>query len=380
MKYIYLSSLIIALSACLFIGCDNADYKAQGNSLYIADAAKTAKSATITMDGGADISVTVRLAQKLTEDVEVEIGFDPGILAGYNADNGTEYEVLPAEQLPQGATVTIPADEISATFLLHIDDFATNGITYAVPLTLGNVLKGNVTKSAAQSKFIYVLSKPLNVSVPVMKPVGSDKAETDPDTDWGIAVETYTLEAWVRMSYLSRNNQAIFNVRANNELYIRFGDANSPYNYLQVKAHGDGGTDTDRDWNIDEWYHVAIVYNGSELVIYRNGIRIAGKQVPVPKGGMIINGLQMVSSGSSWFRAECAMSQVRLWNYARSEAEIQNNMFFEVNPKNPNLIGLWPLDEGDGNTFKDATGQGRDMTAGQGLIRRWEHNVRFDKK
>lgn len=380
MKYIYLSSLIIALSACLFVGCDNADYKAQGNSLYIADAAGTAKASTITMDGGADINVTVRLAQKLAEDVEVEIGYDPEILTGYNANNGTEYEALSAEQLPQGVTAVIPAGEISATFQLHIDDFATNGITYAVPLVLGNVLKGNISKSAAQSRFIYVLSKPLNVSVPVMKPNGSEKAQTDPDTDWGVSVETYTLEAWVRMSAFSINNQAIFNVRANNELYIRFGDANRPYNYLQVKAHGDGGTDTDRDWNTDQWYHVAIVYNGNELVIYRDGARIAGKQVPAPKGGMIINGLQMVSSSSQYFRANCAMSQVRLWNYARSEAEIQNNMFFEVNPKNSNLIGLWPLDEGEGNTFKDATGQGRDMTAGATLIRDWEHNARFDKK
>lgn len=380
MKYIYLSSLIIALSACLFVGCDNADYKAQGNSLYIADAAGTAKASTITMDGGADINVTVRLAQKLAEDVEVEIGYDPEILTGYNANNGTEYEALSAEQLPQGITAVIPAGEISATFQLHIDDFATNGITYAVPLVLGNVLKGNISKSAAQSRFIYVLSKPLNVSVPVMKPNGSENAQTDPDTEWGVSVETYTLEAWVRMSVFSINNQAIFNVRANNELYVRFGDANRPYNYLQVKAHGDGGTETARDWNANQWYHVAIVYNGNELVIYRDGVRIAGKQVPAPKGGMIINGLQMVSSSSQYFRAECAMSQVRLWNYARSEAEIQNNMFFEVNPKNPNLIGLWPLDEGEGKTFKDATGQNRHMTAGATLIRRWEHDVRFDKK
>lgn len=380
MKYIYLSSLIIALSIFLFAGCDNADYKAQGNSLYIADAAGTAKAATITMDGGADINVTVRLAQKLAEDVEVEIGFTPEIIAGYNANNGTEYEALPAEQLPQGATVTIPAGEISATFQLHIDDFATNGITYAVPLTLGNVLKGNVTKSAAQGRFIYVLSKPLNVSVPVMKPRGSENVQTDPDTDWGISVETYTIETWVRMSKLNKNNQAIFNVRANNEVYVRFGDANSPYNYLQVKAHGDGGTETARDWNTNQWYHLAIVYNGSELIIYRDGVRVAGKQVPAPKGGMVINGLQMISSSSTYFPAECAMSQVRFWSYARSEAEIQNNMFFEVNPKNPNLIGLWPLDEGEGNTFRDATGQNRDMTAGDGLIRRWEHNVRFDKK
>lgn len=380
MKYIYLSSLMIALSAFLLTGCENADYKTQDNSLYISDAAGTAKAVTITMDGGADISIAIRLANKLAEDVEVEIGFAPEILESYNADNGTEYEALPMDKLPKGVTVTIPAGEIGTVYQLHIDDFATNGITYAIPLALGNVLKGNVTKSVVQSKFIYVLSKPLNVSVPVMKPYSKELAQTDPDTDWGVSVETYTLEAWVRMSRLNRNNQAIFNVRANNEVYVRFGDANSPYNYLQVKAHGDGGTETARDWNTNQWYHVAIVYDGNELIIYRDGVRVAGKQVPVPKGGMIINGLQIVSSSATYFPAECGMSQIRFWNYARSATEIQNNMFFEANPKNPNLIALWPLDEGEGNIFRDATGKGRDMTADNGLIRRWEHNVRFDKK
>ena len=41
MKYIYLSSLMIALSAFFLIGCENAEYKAQSNSLYITDAAGT---------------------------------------------------------------------------------------------------------------------------------------------------------------------------------------------------------------------------------------------------------------------------------------------------------------------------------------------------
>ena len=381
MKYIYLSTLMFALSALLFTGCDNADYKANGNSLYLSDAAGTSKSSTVTLtENGVDINVVIRLANKMAEDVEVEVGYAPELVAAFNESNGTEYEAIPADKLPQGMTATIPAGEISTIFQLHINNFATNGITYVVPFSLGNVVKGGVEKSAAMSHFFYILSKPLNVSVPVMKPYGQERVESDPDKKWGAAVDTYTLEAWVRMSNFNRNNQAIFNVQANNELYVRFGDANRPYNYLQVKAHGDGGTDTDRDWNPNQWYHVAIVYNGSELVIYRDGKRIAGKQVPAPKGGMVIDGLQMVSSSSSYFPAECAMSQVRLWNYARSEAEIQNNMYYEVNPKNPSLIGLWPLDEGKGNTFRDATGQGRDMTAQQSIIRRWEPNVTFGKK
>lgn len=75
MKYIYLSSLMIALSAFFLIGCENAEYKAQSNSLYITDAAGTNNATTVTMDDGADINVVVRLAQKVMEDVEVEIQF-----------------------------------------------------------------------------------------------------------------------------------------------------------------------------------------------------------------------------------------------------------------------------------------------------------------
>ena len=71
MKYIYLSSLMIALSAFFLIGCENAEYKAQSNSLYITDAAGTNNATTVTMDDGADINVVVRLAQKVMEDVEV---------------------------------------------------------------------------------------------------------------------------------------------------------------------------------------------------------------------------------------------------------------------------------------------------------------------
>lgn len=100
MKYIYLSSLMIAFSTVFFMGCENAEYKAQTNSLYITDAADIATAATITMDDGADINVVVRLAQKVTEDVEVEIQFVPELLTEYNTISGTEYEVLPANMLP----------------------------------------------------------------------------------------------------------------------------------------------------------------------------------------------------------------------------------------------------------------------------------------
>ena len=375
MKYIYLSSLMIALSAFFLIGCENAEYKAQSNSLYITDAAGTNNATTVTMDDGADINVVVRLAQKVMEDVEVEIQFSPELLAEYNATSGTEYEVLPADMLPKNATVIIPAGEISANYRLHVDDFVTNGITYAIPLTLGNVIKGNIVKS--QSKFIYVLAKPLNVSVPVLRG-NAGNVTTLPETDWGITVDAWTLEAWVRMDGYSINNQAIFTSGSNDhEVYIRFGDANRPYNYLQIKSLG-GQKQTASDLEANTWYHWAFVYNGTTLTIYRNGKQDTFFDPPAPKGGSVRFDFMKIVDSGSYFRNNCAMSQVRLWKVARTESEIANNMYFEVNPKNPNLIALWPMDEGDGTSFRDATGNGHNATS-NGALQRWEHNIRFDK-
>mgnify|MGYP001533526272 CR=1 FL=1 len=88
--------------------------------------------------------------------------------------------------------------------------------------------------------------------------------------------------------------------------------------------------------------------------------------------------LSLVGSEMCIRDSNCAMSQVRLWKVARTESEIVNNMYFEVNPKNPNLIALWPMDEGDGTSFRDATGNGHDATS-NGALQKWEHNIRFDK-
>ena len=234
-----------------------------------------------------------------------------------------------------------------------------------------------IVKSKAQSKFIYVLAKPLNVSVPVLRG-NAGNVTTLPETDWGITVDAWTLEAWVRMDGYSINNQAIFTSGSNDhEVYIRFGDANRPYNYLQIKSLG-GQKQTASDLEANTWYHWAFVYNGTTLTIYRNGKQDTFFDPPAPKGGSVRFDFMKIVDSGSYFRNNCAMSQVRLWKVARTESEIANNMYFEVNPKNPNLIALWPMDEGDGTSFRDATGNGHNATS-NGALQRWEHNIRFDK-
>jgi len=389
MKKIYLLGSIIVLFGILFPSCEDADYGTKGNSIYITEAATDKKSAILSFDDGVDVTVNVRLADISDQDVEVKLTLNPDALAKYNKENASEYFMIPDFKLPTTASVLIPAGEIAGTYTFHVDEFATNNKTYAIPVALGEITKGNVEMSQSQSSYIYILAIPLKVSVPVVKGTGGDQAnrwKARPDADWGLVVTQFTLEAWARMSGYNKNNQAFFDVgsnvagRGDNNTYIRFGNANKPYNYVHVNAWGNKFL-TASDLKAGQWYHWAFVYDGEYMTIFRDGNPIVKQQMTTPGGGNILfNSFGMISSGATYFIDQCGLSQVRFWKTALSQAQIQNGMFYPVNPDNPVLEAYWPMDEGEGIEFRDITGNGHDayLTDPKMLIR-WDHDIRFDK-
>ena len=239
-KYKFLS-VTIALLGMIFTGCNNAEYDIRDNSVYIAEAT-TAKTVNVAMEtAGADVNIVVRLAKQLDYDVTVSIGLDEGLIEDYNAKNSTEYALVPSEYFSiSDASVTIPAGNISTTLKVHIENFDTQGKLYALPVVIKDVTEGEISRSATQSQLLYLIAKPLIVSVPVMTGYDDEGVKIHPDQDWNLRTEKWTIEAWVRMSAYSRNNQAIFSNWGDGltEVYIRFGDANAPYNYLQIKTLG----------------------------------------------------------------------------------------------------------------------------------------------
>jgi len=216
-----------------------------------------------------------------------------------------------------------------------------------------------------------------------MRAIDNVGVRAQPYEPWGVKTAQWSLEMWVRMDGYTRNNQCIFDNR--DEIYIRFGDANGPYNYLQIKYLGDGGKETARDLVPNVWYHWTYVWDGNMLILYRNGEEDFRYIYPAPPDGLIgFNELWWISSSASYFYNNCSMSQMRLWRTALSQNQIKNNMYFEVDPDDPNLIGYWPMNEGEGQIFHDISGNGHDAVAsisgtGANTINRWEHNVRFDR-
>jgi hypothetical protein len=142
-------------------------------------------------------------------------------------------------------------------------------------------------------------------------------------------------------------------------------------------------TDSKQDFEPNVWYHLAFVHEGAIITCYRNGevyFQYAPGAFSSEDKLIPFESLQMIGSGT-YFQDECAMSQVRLWNKAISQAQIRANMYSSINLEKykDDLVLFLPMDEGAGLTFADVSGNGHDAEAGASILQRWEHNVRFDK-
>lgn len=110
------------------------------------------------------------------------------------------------------------------------------------------------------------------------------------------------------------------------------------------------------------WTHVAAVRSsGGHLSIYNNGNLLAqwdSTATPSP------NCFQELTIGANWDAYPLVLSnffvgaidEVRIWNVARTDAEIAANYNRLVNPSSAGLAGYWNFDDGAGIIAHDLTG------------------------
>lgn len=376
MKKVNMKTYLMACAALTLMvsGCDNADNKVIDNAIYWEEASnEIATKITVDPQANVSASLTARIARALDVDVTAEIEIDPEFLKAYNEANITSYEVLPAEFCEYNKNIVIKAGEVSSEDVIFtIKPYSgSKDVTYALPVSIKP--NSGISTIGESYKYILLLNQPLIQSVPQLK--SQNVAKTNSEIPWNVTTNEWSIEAWVQMDGFQINNQAIINSGGNGtEVYIRFGDAAIPYNSLQIKTQG-SQVNTTTLFEPNKWYHIALTYNAAGLVtIYVNGVR----DVSIQTTGGPANFEQMgiVTSGS-WFRDTCMMAQLRLWKVAITPTQIQSNMYYGVRSDDPNLLGYWRLDEGEGTVFFDSTPNQRNMTAEQEFS--WIPNIRFDK-
>jgi hypothetical protein len=105
-----------------------------------------------------------------------------------------------------------------------------------------------------------------------------------------------------------------------------------------------------------EWFHVAVSSTSDTIRVYINGIlsgstAAVGSPLSGPGGGPLRVG---------WYRAwydyfDGTIDELRVWNTARTQAEIQAAMFAPLHGDEAGLAGYWRFDEGAGQQIYDSS-------------------------
>ncbi len=105
----------------------------------------------------------------------------------------------------------------------------------------------------------------------------------------------------------------------------------------------------------NKWYHLAIVRDleSSKMLWYINSEKTNELEPRYPEATVSNNSAMIGKGYTSNFTGKIA--EVRIWNRAISQAEIQGNMNRKLTGQEAGLVGYWPLDEGSGNQAIDRT-------------------------
>lgn len=105
------------------------------------------------------------------------------------------------------------------------------------------------------------------------------------------------------------------------------------------------------------WYHIAGVYNGTQVMLYINGVLISAEDAI----GLLTEGTGVVMNigdnptwpGRFW---NGRLDEIRIWEVARTEAEIQATMSTELTGNEPDLVAYYNMNEGTGIVLTDVSG------------------------
>lgn len=372
----------MALGALLLTGCNDAEYDTLSNQAYILQTNTNANS-SLKLTVGAEVATTtvnVRLSDVANVESRYRLVYDTAVVNEYNRLNETPYVSLPQESfslsseettIEAGTSVSTP---ITLTVPPYSEALKASGKKYAIGFRLENT-SGNASVLPSGSKIVYILDQVVIQPVVVLDQshyVSQDLVKNYPLTEWTVEMN---INKHVLYTEVGRgNNQAIFGAGPD-EIYIRFGDAPIEGNRLQIKTQGTQMNSLAL-FNEHTWYHLAFVCTGTKLYLYVNGQ--LDNSIDLPGKTTNVNSINICSPSTYWL-GNAMYSEVRFWQRARSQAEIANNMY-ACDPTTPGLITYYKMNEGEGYSFRDASGNGNNAETNGQAVPEWIQDVRIDGK
>lgn len=378
MKMKKISAFFMLLLSAAFVGCE-AEYNAYDNAVFLAEARQSTSSKIVIDDKGGEGTFSARLSKATDNDVNVTFNVDPVVLSTYNKVNGGDYHVLPADYYTLSSTEgVIKAGKIGcepvAITVKPFDGNIDQNKKYAIPVVLESASGCGILQGVRSLVLLIdqvVVTNGIHIDTNGQVPVWYDASAP-------LHLPNYTLEWLVNMDYLTRDNVSQWMLKQGGKsgamkVYTRFGDVTCPQDHLQLKF---GATKTQSAAAIapKKWNHIAVVYDGANIMIYFNGVLDSKTAYGTPGEAVDVDYINFANNIKSQFALHGAACEMRVWSVARSQSEIANNMY-TVDPTTEGLEIYWKANEGEGKVLKDYSGHGRDGVMAEEPT--WQIGLRF---
>jgi len=176
------------------------------------------------------------------------------------------------------------------------------------------------------------------------------------------AFHSFTVEAWVKPLSATPNGlqQGIVGKDASFAMYLPT-DVDANWGFKICAPSCAGGRTSPGTLDVGTWQHLAGVYTGVSLRMYRNGDLVfspAATGDPTDPTSVDIG--RLLYEG----HFHGLIDEVRLWDVARTQSEIRDDMSRILTGSEAGLIGYWRFEEGAGQVAGDSSVAGNDGTLG----------------
>jgi hypothetical protein len=177
-----------------------------------------------------------------------------------------------------------------------------------------------------------------------------------------------TLEAWIRPNggrewalimgkqYNPGDGNPWYSYRICKSNYGTFPDTVN-FNIAPVSTGGEAGVTSTTVVQNDIWTHVAGVYDGATMKIYINGTL---ENTVNQTGDLKASDLPMYIGKAPWTNYNNyngQMDELRIWNVARTQAQIQYAMNRSLEGNEEGLVAYWPFNDAAGSPTADDASQ-----------------------
>ncbi|MDK9699725.1 MAG: LamG domain-containing protein [bacterium] len=162
-----------------------------------------------------------------------------------------------------------------------------------------------------------------------------------------------TVECWVKLRSVQHFTSLVFYGTATNSQRFNLFSFNGNLDFV--------GHDNDMTSNFyiadNMWHHVCVTYNGTQVVLYGDGNAVASSNKNLNTVGSTL----LIGKSTNPFTAyeflDGHISELKIWNTARSQSEIQSTMYSSLTGTEPGLVGYWRFNEAAGTTaYNDVPG------------------------